>query len=234
MDLTNSLEDVIRCRIYNRLPVSWLFKQGIKQIYVAGNCLNRESPHDIDLFPVVSCDFAPIKEFDVPGLLVRTKNADTFLTNDGVKVQFCWYEHPTLEDLVQSFDFAHVQIGAMVKIESEYSSVVHKIYYSDDWLKAHAMESTRYVHSAYPLSSLMRLIKYAERDCFSGRAYIPSIINILIDIIQRGFTNYEDFKDQLDAVDLGLVDEDLKECNLMKLFDLLKKSDKGVFDADKW
>jgi hypothetical protein len=69
----------------------------------------------------------------------------------------------------------------------------------------------------------MRLTKYAKRDHFPGRAYIPSIINILMDIIRRGFTSYDDFKDQLDAVDLGLVEKDLRGCDLRGLFDLLNK-----------
>lgn len=223
MDLGSELEIVIKDRIADRVPIAWLFKRGVKRAYVAGNCLNRESPHDIDLFPVFSYDFDSIKEVNAPGLLARTKNADTFLADNGTKVQFCWYEHRALEYLVQSFDFAHIQIGARIEIKDENIIEVVQIYYTDDWVKSHAMESTWYTHSEYPLSSLMRLTKYAKRDQFPGRAYIPSIINILMDIVRRGFKDYDDFKDQLDAVDLGLVDKDLRGCDLRGLFEMLKK-----------
>ena len=49
-------------------------------------------------------------------------------------------------------------------------------------------------------------------------------MNILGDIVERGFHDYQDFKDQLDAVDLGLLTEDFKQvdnADLMKLFELL-------------
>ena len=45
-------------------------------------------------------------------------------------------------------------------------------------------------------------------------------VKILIDIIKRGFINYKDFKDQLNAIDLAYV-EDNDE--LMELFNLLRK-----------
>jgi len=50
-------------------------------------------------------------------------------------------------------------------------------------------------------------------------------LTILHDIVDRGFADYNDFKNQLDAVNLGLVPEDLDGCKdiLRKLFDVLLK-----------
>lgn len=77
----------------------------------------------------------------------------------------------------------------------------------------------------------MRVVKYAKRDVFSGRSYVTSLINILVDVIKRGFEDYNDFKDQLDAVDLGLVDEDIKGSQIYELFCLLNK-DKSFQEED--
>ena len=60
--------------------------------------------------------------------------------------------------------------------------------------------------------------------------YLMETLKVLRDIVSRGFTDYEDFKDQLDAVDLGLLPEDIKQLDndvLMDLFELLRKDKKG-------
>jgi hypothetical protein len=135
----------------------------------------------------------------------------------------CNFFHPSLKALVDSFDFAHIQIGAMVDIKCK---CVEEIYYTEAYEKAHIIESTAYVHSEYPLSSLIRLVKYAKRDAFAGSSYIYSIITILKDIVERGFNDYEDFKEQLDAVDLGLLPEAFNELDrgvLLDLFEVLRK-----------
>ena len=36
------------------------------------------------------------------------------------------------------------------------------------------------------------------------------MLSILTDILKRGYADYDDFKDQMDAIDLGLLDGD--EC----------------------
>ena len=58
--------------------------------------------------------------------------------------------------------------------------------------------------------------------------YYTAVINILANIIQRGFKDYDDFKDQLDAVDLGLLEEDYKDAkeDFLKLFEMLNKSER--------
>ena len=64
-----------------------------------------------------------------------------------------------------------------------------------------------------------------DKGYFLGKSYIPAVINILTNIIKRGFNDYDDFKDQLDAVDLGLLEEDYKEAkeDFRELFEILNK-----------
>ena len=217
-----NLDEIIAHRIQNRIP--WKELQNVlsvDEVYVAGNCLNRSNPNDIDLFPVGKNDFNHLASNHI---LSSTPNAVT-IKEDGVIVQLCSYYWPSLISLVDSFDFAHIQIGAKINIRN---LSVTDIYYSDNWVEAHQMQSTWFTHSAYPLSSLIRINKYIQRGEFAGKSYIPSILNILTSIVSRGFEDYTDFKNQLDAVDLGLLPEDfdsVDKASLLTLFDLLKKHD---------
>ena len=206
---------VIKDRAISRVPREWLREIGILGFYVAGNCLNRMAPLDIDLFPLAEHDFDNLPS---SGRVSSTKNADTYLAKDGTIVQFCHYWHGSLVELVESFDFAHIKVG--VKIDE---NEIKEVYYSKAWEDAHAMETTWYTGSRYPLSSLMRLVKYVKRDVFSGKSWLPSALGIVMDIAERGFKDYDDFKDQLDAVDLGLVEKDLQGCDLGRLFKALNK-----------
>jgi hypothetical protein len=51
------------------------------------------------------------------------------------------------------------------------------------------------------------------------------MLRILYDIVDVGFKDYEDFKDQIDAVDLGLIDSPTAELqeSLSELFQNLRK-----------
>jgi len=224
-DNSERFKAVIESRIHHRLPHKWLLKQGIRQVYVAGNSLNRAEPHDIDLFPVREGDFDSIGE----NVVSKTRNAITCVT-DGHAIQFCSYHHTSLASLVESFDFAHIQVGALVTIYGDTESGdawvdVDAIYISEAWVESHSLETSWYTGSKYPLSSLVRLVKYAKYDTFPGRSYITSMLAILTDIVGRGYTGYDDFKDQLDAVDLGLLEEEYRGIDLRVLFSLLDKGE---------
>lgn len=219
-------KETIRNRILQRVPIEALSKIGLNTYYIGGNSLNKEAPHDIDLFPIDGVSFdnididKKIKDVTVE-LVMETKNAKTIKVN-GIIVQLCKYMHNSLQDLVNSFDFAHVQVGAEI-IDMQ----IRDIYTSDDWQKSKMLESTYYTGSEYPLSSMLRLIKYAQRNNFSKRDLRFSVVNILGDIISRGYFGYPDFKDQLDAVDLGVELDSLQRIDKNKLLDLFNMLDKG-------
>jgi hypothetical protein len=214
------LNEIITHRINKRIPWEALDEVlTVNTVYVAGNCLNRSNPNDIDLFPVHDGDFTG---YNSDHVLSETPNAIT-IREDGAVIQLCNYHWNSLKELVDSFDFAHIQIGAKINIKT---GGVEEIYCSDNWILAHQIESTWFTGSAFPLSSLIRSNKYIQREEFAGKSYIPSILDMITAIVTRGFDNYQDFKDQLDAVDLGLLPEDLNDANrgnLMKLFEALRR-----------
>lgn len=194
--------------------------------FVAGNSCNAAAPHDFDIYPWgKSFDFKGIKSRveSVGGyVVIETRNALT-VNISGKVIQFCNYRKSDLIELIESFDFAHIQIGVAVEIDwrpgdfeddqGGYNfSTIKQVEFTDNWQRAHMLETTWYTGSDYPLSSLLRTTKYFQRGCYAKKhEYKKDIINILNDIISRGYTDYQDYKDQLAAVDLLLLEPEEKE-----------------------
>lgn len=224
--MNEKFDNIIRQRIYQRVPILQMQKAGILHFYVAGNSLNKLAPNDIDVFPVHG-SFTKWQAEKLGTIVSETRNAITVKVNventlhhqNGedqneikvsgkvVTIQLCNYNHENLEKLVKSFDFSHIRIGA----EIDTTGSVSQIYYAQDYIDSKICQSTEYIGSEYPLSSLIRAFKYAKRGDFAGNSHIFSVFKVLTDIIHRGFKNYDDFKDQLDAIDLGLVPENKEE-----------------------
>lgn len=184
----------------------------VPNYYIAGGCFQKVI-HDYDVFSIKQNDFDHIVITLENYIVFRSKNAITVKYQDLI-VQFCKYHHNSLKELIDSFDFSHCQIGA--KIEN--FTQVNEIYASKNYTNWKLTDEDDYVGSEYPLASLIRCYKY--KDKFLLGNYKNIIVKTLIDIIKRGFKDYNDFKDQLDAIDLAYVEdnEELKE-----LFELLKK-----------
>jgi len=196
------------------------------EFIVAGNSLNKDIPNDYDLYANGAFEFdfnaieKKIKDDELGEILDETRNALTVKIDDTV-VQFCKYKKDTLEKLVDSFDFAHIQIGALFKIEkyeytfeerTEHRAIFKKVYASKNWTKAKIYETTFYtepeLEDSYPLSSLIRIFKYQERGTFGDGSYTLAVLKILNQILKRGYKTYDDFKDQLSAVDLMVLSKD--------------------------
>ncbi|WP_405325623.1 hypothetical protein [Fibrobacter sp.] len=194
-------------RIEARMPFAQKIYDAVGSFYVAGNSLNEEAPNDFDIYPVWRNQFDDVRsKIGEDNVVCVTKNAVTAKI-DGRTVQFCNYFKPSLEELLKSFDFAHVQVGARFTKALNGSPISH-VDFTPDWLVAKSTGQTFYTHSEYPISSLVRINKYIKRGNYIGKSYIRDVIRILTDILNRGIEDYEDFKDQLDAIDLGLFGED--------------------------
>ena len=223
----NDLEQKIRVRMDKRLKnlysaIAIALSYDNTGYYIAGNSCNAAAPNDYDLYPLngESFDFIGIKRRveAVNGFVIcETKNALT-CNISGKVVQFCTYQKKNLYELVESFDFAHIQIGCKVEIEwrpgdfeddpgGYESSIIDEVAYTPAWEQAHLLETTWYTGSEYPLSSLIRTVKYFQRGAYANKhEYKVDILNILGDIISRGYKDYPDYKDQLAAIDLLLLE----------------------------
>lgn len=230
-DLNNELECRIKDRMEQRLKplystIAILLSYDYTGYYVAGNSCNAAAPHDYDIYPECNDKF----DFDaiesrvkaLGGYVVcKTKNALT-LNMSGKVLQFCDYSKNTCHALIESFDFAHIQVGVAVEIDWEpgdpedgggySSSRISAVTWTEEWLVAHATETTWYTGSDYPLSSLLRTTKYFQRGAYAKKhEYKKDILNIINDIISRGYKDYKDYKDQLAAIDLLLLEPEEKK-----------------------
>jgi hypothetical protein len=194
-------------RIEARMPFAKKIYDAVGSFYVAGNSLNEEVPNDFDLYPVWKNQFDDVRnKIGEDNVVCVTKNAVTAKI-DGHTVQFCNYFKNSLDELLESFDFAHVQVGARFTKALD-SSPISNVDFTPNWLVAKSTGQTFYTHSEYPISSLIRINKYIKRGNYIGKSYIRDVIRILTDILNRGIEDYDDFKDQLDAIDLGLFGDD--------------------------
>lgn len=201
--------------------------------FIAGNSCNASTPNDFDLYPLrgEDFDFSGIKSRieAVNGYVVcETKNALT-CNISGKIVQFCRYKKKDLVELIESFDFAHIQIGCKVHIDwrpgdfeddpgGYERSVIKEVAYTPNWEQAHLLETTWYTGSEYPLSSLIRVMKYFQRGAYANKhEYKTDVLLILNNIISRGYKDYADYKDQLAAIDLMLLEPSESEA-AWKLF----------------
>lgn len=169
-----------------------------KAIFAGSAMIPMHEVNDIDVFFYNSRDYG--KTVNAVKQLYKyfeTTNCVTINTND-VKVQLCKYIYPTMEQLVESFDFAHVQVA--------YDVFTQEVVYTEQAKESFISRTTTFTGSEYPLSSLIRLNKYYERGRIKGRGLIGEALLIFKAILERGFKDYEDFKDQLNAVDLNFFD----------------------------
>jgi hypothetical protein len=190
---------------------------------LAGGAFGKQV-NDIDIFPIEADTLNINGSLQDVACVASTKNADTWNIY-GHTVQCCNYRYATLKELVESFDFAHIQAGVRVTVNAGCVAAT-EVYLSRPFVVSRTIGESWYTGSNYPLSSLVRLNKYSKRGAISKGGSIEATLSILADIVGRGFTDYEDFKDQLDAVDLGLVTEDMDSITLAscrRLFDLLAK-----------
>ena len=221
-----SIKDVIRERMDARLKsvysaIAICLSYYYDGYFVAGNSCNAAAPHDFDIYPWGNnFNFEEIKSRikSVDGyVIIETRNALT--VNIGGKIiQFCNYWKSDLINLIESFDFAHIQIGVAVNIEwrpGDFGydcSKIRYVEYTDNWQRAQMLKTTWYTGSDYPLSSLLRTVKYFQRGAYANKfEYKKDIINILNDIISRGYKDYTDYKDQLAAIDLLLLEPEERE-----------------------
>lgn len=191
--------------------------------YMAGGCLTGRIS-DIDLFPGSTPVPAPVPDLPV---IFETRNATTYQAQDW-PIQVCRYQHNSLKELVDSFDFAHIQVGVSIEHTGGEGGnlVVQDVYFTDAFVDSRALGISWFTGSQYPLSSLMRAGKYYKRGDIPKGSYTRAMLDIVADIFERGFRSYDDFKDQLDAVDLGLVpeeSEDISHAELLKLFEQLDR-----------
>lgn len=211
IDVKDEIKKTITNRAYklDYETVYWLV--GDRPFILAGGALCGDEVRDYDIYPDSDCRFV-IDDVEALALgdpkraevLCKTANSLTVkLVKKNQIVQFCKYEKPSLEELVKSFDFSHIQVG--IGFRGNGCAPYHEhVFYTDEFVLANVTRRTVYTGSEYPLSSLMRLMKYNKRGKLTRIDTMRAAMSILKDVIDRGYKDKDDFKTQLDAVDLGI------------------------------
>lgn len=187
-----------------------------ESVFWAGGSLTGKI-NDIDLFLPTNKQW-PVEKITEEKF--QTPNCITTHFKD-MKFQLCKYYKSTLLDLVESFDFAHIQVG--IEIDNQQ---LKQFYCTDNYILSNLSKTSWFVGSEFPLSSLIRTLKYKCQGIFADREDIKAIIDTLAAVLNRGFNGYDDFKNQLDAVDLGLLPEDMKDISLPALSEIFAKLNK--------
>ncbi len=188
-----------------RLRNRELIARILGQPYIlAGGAMRAAEPRDYDIYGVQhKIDTFLMQDIcrNTPGVdfVTRTNNALT-VKIEGQIVQFCKYFKPTPKELVESFDFTHVQAGAVINNSGEITDVV----YTNGFEKVENLSiAIEYTGSEYPLSSLKRLIKFLRRGDFKdvGDDYVMgNVLRILCDVVKRDFSSWADFRDQCASI----------------------------------
>lgn len=214
IDIEDKIAKTITNRAY-RLDFETVYKLiDDKPFYLAGGSLCGDEVHDFDLYPVHYDPFtvgnieAKIMEMCGKDAVVVYKSPNALTVRLLAKnqiVPFCSYRKTSLEALVDSFDFSHIQVG--IEFRGNGCAPFHEyVYYTDAFVLANVTRKTVYTGSEYPLSSLVRLFKYHKRGKLNKTETTQAVMKIVKDVVDRGYEDYTDFKNQLDAVDLGYPD----------------------------
>lgn len=196
---------IVKKRVNDRINESiakFCLENNITEFYIGGGGL-LEQFNDLDLFPT------PESKDAFKMLVERTRDEAVFTKDfgSGHLVQFCGYEKGSLKELVESFDFGHTQVGARVIVSDIGNNLiswhVEEVFYTDAFVDAMLTEKTSYTGSEYPLGSLIRCAKVSKKRNLTNNESMELIVKCLRDVVVRGFSDFEDFKEQLKSVDVG-------------------------------
>lgn len=226
----NHIQDVLTRRILGRIDVAQVLNiSGVSKIAIAGGALMDAEPHDYDIYAATSDSKLSLLAIRVNTerrgwtYVTETANALTMKDPQGRTYQFCTFCRKDPQELIEAFDFAHCQV-CVSNFWAEGNS--WRAYYTDNFLQAMAAQRTFFVSSPYPMGALCRVVKYAKYGYYGKeeRAWVRDVFKILTEFVRRGFMDYDDFKDQVYAVDLGYSGPEVRE---------LWKEINGVLDGRK-
>ena len=228
----SKLSDEMINRLKRRVDIKTLYDIVGHRYTVAGGAILASEPHDYDIYATDKnepLDLDAIQEkAEACGWkkVCMTRNALTLRDPNGRIFQFCTYAKCDTSELVRTFDFAHCQAGIDVRYMFG-DKPFCTFHCTSSFMQAMLLQKTFFVGSDYPTSSLIRLVKYVKRGLYPARRdYLADMLRILTAIIDRGFADYDDFKDQLDAIDLNYDGEEVSDLWLVVRDHLLYRSKK--------
>lgn len=192
---------------------------------LAGGALSSDNPpKDFDIFRPEGIDISRMSSWlqcRMPQwtLLSHTRNAVT-AKYCGQIIQLCAYRKENPEKLIEAFDFSHCQAAAVFDM----NGALERTVYTDRFATFVYDGFIQYTGSEYPLASLMRCAKFISRgDITKPEIWKPIILDIITDIVSRGFEDVDDFLDQCSSISESFKDMNSDAGDLFKLLVRVKE-----------
>lgn len=135
---------------------------GIREFVVFGGACLRGAPADLDLAASAGDHAA----FTALATALKSGPDSQFgtLVADGVPVQLCLTERTTIEAFIETFDFAHCKVGVKLAWDGKVRGWEPKgTYIGHEFAAAMMTQGTFYTGGTWPLRSLARTAKVAEK-----------------------------------------------------------------------
>lgn len=155
------------------------------EFWIAGSVFTKHW-NDVDVF---YHDQEPFS-FD-QSIVIATSQHTTTITSEGMRIQFC--ERPndnTLKELIDGFDFTHVQCGYGFKVEFDATGHGYifpgRFYFTEGFVRSRLFGSSNYVPGPSPLRSLIRYLKYFKRGDITEETAGTVLFEIVEYLIKSG------------------------------------------------
>ncbi len=193
------------------------------RFFLGGSAVAASNPNDIDIFfqsqeyinaairwidsriSVVTEDIPVDSEFRK---IYSGENAYTFKcpTSD-VPFQFIRMPFYSLEIMIDSFDFSHIQAGIEVaEVMGKFEIV--QVYWTDAYEKSLEIGDSWYMGSDNPFSALYRLGKYHAKGEVSALSLKTQTIKIVNDIFEQEYIGSAQIRKQLSVIGMSDIFEE--------------------------
>lgn len=188
------LETVLTQRALRRItpPVSaYLLGHGIRDVRLAGGALLHGAAKDLDFWP--SADQDAMKAWK--RVVGESRYPVCRRVEDGTMVQLCMVEGRSLVELVESFDFAHCQVGVDVMHTKDNGWGVYAVHWTQHFECAMIAQGTYYTGGESAVNSLARVNGVAEKLRLDRGETRALILQVVEDVLKDPAGNLEKFKE---------------------------------------
>jgi len=223
------IEDCLRDKAWKILTRMEYFKDALhgSLFFLGGSAIAASNPHDIDIFfssqeyigaasrwvdskagiftEKVLVGQGTKKVIEGIKKIHNGENAYTFKcpTSD-IPFQFIRIPFSSLEIMIDSFDFSHIQAGVEV-VEVMGKFKICQIYWTDAYEKSLEIGDSWYTGSNNPFSALYRLSKYHAKGEVSALSLKTQTIRIINDMFEQEYEGHDQVNKQLSAIGLSDV-----------------------------
>lgn len=210
------VEKQLKNRAHQILAKMEYFKDALTDntpFFLGGSAIAASNPNDIDIF-FLSSKFAGDairwvgSKTGVLGKIKKIYDGDSAYTfecsSSDVPFQFIRKSFGSLQIMIDSFDFAHIQAGVeVVKTMGKFE--ICRTYWTDAYEKSLEIGDSWYTGSDNPFSALYRLSKYHAKGEVSALSFKTQMIKIINDMFEQEYIGSAQVRRQLSVIAMSDV-----------------------------